>query len=356
MVVWEIYFTWRLFFPQRIDQVLSPRVPLDGVEVVIPAHNEAATLPKLLASLDAQKGVNALVTVIDDRSSDETCAIAQSLGVEVLQLHDRRGNNPKAGALSNWIPKGTTETVVFLDADVDLVEAHALVRLVAVARGRPNDLISVQPYHRMGRWYEQFAFFPNLVSMVASGAFGAFGLGYSAATFGPVLCCQVAQYQRVGGHAVVMDSVLDDQALGQRFRGAGGHTVLFGGRGWVEFRMYANGFGQLLEGFRKNVAKGALMVRGFGALLATLMVVGQLSALATLASVGVKGLPAALVVIGLVCLVNTLVARRIGAFHWSSVCFQLVYLPIFLWMVATSGFDLLRGMTTWKGQAMRTRR
>lgn len=356
VVVGEVYFAWRLLIPPRVDRSLFESASLVGVEVVIPAHNEAILLAKLLASLSAQRGVISSVTVIDDRSTDGTGAIARSLGVEVVRLDQRRGNNPKAGALSAWTPRESTETVVFLDADVVLVGADALARLVSAARNRPNDLISVQPYHRTERWYEQFAFFPNLVALIASGAFGALGHPYSSATFGPVLCCQVARYHSVGGHAAVLDSVLDDQALGEKFRHAGGHTVLYEGRGWIEFRMYPNGFWQLLEGFRKNVAIGALSVRGIGALVATLIIVAQLSAMANLVAVASHELVGALAVVGLMFVINVLVARRIGSFKWSSMVLQVLYLAAFLVIVVTSGVDLLRGKTTWKGQPMRTRR
>ncbi|WP_298346096.1 glycosyltransferase family 2 protein [Ferrimicrobium sp.] len=356
VVVGEVYFAWKLLIPPRFDRSLLESASVVRVEVVIPAHNEATSLSKLLASLSAQRGVIFSVTVIDDRSIDGTGAIARSLGAEVVRLDQRRGNNPKAGALSAWSPKESTETVVFLDADVVLVGADALARLVAAARNRPNDLISVQPYHRMERWYEQFAFFPNLVALIASGAFGALGHPYSSATFGPVLCCQVARYQSVGGHGAVLDSVLDDQALGEKFRHTSGHTILYGGRSWIEFRMYPDGFWQLLEGFRKNVAIGAISVRGIGALVATLMIVAQLSAIANLVTDAPHELVGALAVVGLMFFINVLVARRIGSFTWSSMVLQVLYLAAFLVIVVMSGVDLLRGTTTWKGQPMRTRR
>jgi 4,4'-diaponeurosporenoate glycosyltransferase len=329
---------------------------MTGVEVVIPAHNEALVLPKLLVSLSRQQGVNFEVIVIDDRSTDATGQVARSYGAQVLRLDLRHGNNPKAGAISAWSPGKGVETIVFLDADVDLVASDALSKLVRLARSSPSDLVSVQPYHRMTQWYEQFTFYPNLVSIVASGAFSVLRSGSSRATFGPVLCCQVSRYRQVGGHAAILESVLDDQALGERFRSCGGHTILLAGRGWIEFRMYPAGFASLLEGFRKNVARGALSVRGVAAVVATLMIVAQLSALVTIATSGSKGLILATAVVAITCSVNTLVARRIGTFRWASVLLQLIYLPVFIWIVATSGFDLVRGQTRWRGQSMKTRR
>ncbi len=356
IVIAEFYFAWRLFSVSSNVVISDVYESSTGVEVVIPAHNEALALPTLLSALSRQHGVDFEVTVIDDRSTDATGQIARSHGARVLRLDWRRGNNPKAGALSAWSPMQGVETVVFLDADVDLVTEDALAKLVSLARGHPGDLVSVQPFHRMVRWYEQFAFYPNLVSLIASGAFSALGAGSSRATFGPVLCCQVARYLEVGGHVAILESVLDDQALGERFRRLGGRTILLAGRGWIEFRMYPAGFASLLEGFRKNVARGALMVRGAGAGVATLMVVAQLSALVAIATSASRDLPLAVAVLAVICAFNSLVARRIGTFQLTSVVLQLLYLPVFVWMVATSGFDLVRGQTKWRGQSMRTRR
>ena len=52
--------------------------------VQIPCHNEAATLPAVLADIPGQiPGVSAIkVLVIDDGSSDETAAVAKAAGVE----------------------------------------------------------------------------------------------------------------------------------------------------------------------------------------------------------------------------------------------------------------------------------
>jgi 4,4'-diaponeurosporenoate glycosyltransferase len=356
VVVAELAYAWRLLFVVRSVAEDRAESPLTlGVEIVIPAHNEAGTLPDLLNSLSTQRGVHYTTTVIDDRSSDDTGGIAASLGARVIRIERRLGNNPKAGALSAWTPLPGSAIVVFCDADVKLVDPGAINRLVQLAVKHPHDLISVQPFHRMQRVWEQAAFFPNLVSLIASGAFLPVHDGRSKATFGPVLCCHVDRYRAVGGHASVVDAVLDDQALGTRFRAHGGATLLLAGFRWIEFRMYPKSFAQLVEGFRKNVANGATTVRGPGAVVAILIVVGEFSAIANLVGgVGDVRLVAGLVLASMCC-TNSVIARRIGTFRWWSVVAQLVYLLIFLWIVLTSCVDVIRGRTTWKGQTMRTR-
>lgn len=361
-VVAETIGGWRLLFPvgmnPHIEAAIGELAQWDEgvVEVVIPARNEAVSLPYLLASLASQEGVRFRTTVIDDRSSDATIQVAGSFGCRVLRVQERLGNNPKAAALAAWTPLASTRIVIFLDADVKLVDSRALSRLVAEAGLHPKDLISVQPFHRMVRAYEQAAFFPNLIAVIASGAFLPTRRSQSRAAFGPVLCCWVERYREIGGHRAVTDAILDDQALGARFRDAGGSVLLMAGRGWIEFRMYPNGFASLLEGFRKNLVTGAFSVRGVGALVATFIVVAELAAAVALARSGWSRLPAASAVLGIVCLATTLTARRIGSFRWYSVVAQLAYLVIFLWLVASSGVDVLRGQTHWRGQTMRMRR
>lgn len=69
--------------------------PTRGVTLVIqiPCHNEAETLPAVLADLPSSvPGVAHIIRlVIDDGSTDETATIARRLGCEVVQLPVQRG-------------------------------------------------------------------------------------------------------------------------------------------------------------------------------------------------------------------------------------------------------------------------
>jgi 4,4'-diaponeurosporenoate glycosyltransferase len=322
------------------------------VAVIVPAHDEARSLPGLLRSLSSQQGVELEVIVVDDRSTDRTATVARDLGARVWPVTERCGNNPKAAALAS-LPTPDVEVLVFVDADVVLESAWAVAWLAARVIAEPRNLVSVQPYHRMERVAERLALWPNLVAILASGAFLPGRAHQSRATFGPVLAIARRRYREIGGHAAVVSAVLDDEALGRRVRGDGGKVRLYQGRGLARFRMYPEGVGSLFEGFRKNVATGALWVRGVGALGAVLVVACSCAALADVAADPLRASRWA--VLAVVLCANWLVARRLGNFGPGSAVGQVVGLAFFVVVVACSVYDLARGVTSWKGQEMRTR-
>jgi len=87
--------------------------------IVIPALNEAKILHSCLKAIG--KDFAAKIIVVDSRSSDATCKIAEEWGAEVIQFN-WNGHYPKKRNwfLLNHTPK--TEWVLFLDADEILSE------------------------------------------------------------------------------------------------------------------------------------------------------------------------------------------------------------------------------------------
>jgi glycosyltransferase involved in cell wall biosynthesis len=84
--------------------------------VVVPAYDEAASLPALLAEL-AATAPRADVLVVDDGSSDETLTLLRGLGARHLRLpaHVGLGSAMRAGL--RYAAGGGWDTVVRLDAD-----------------------------------------------------------------------------------------------------------------------------------------------------------------------------------------------------------------------------------------------
>lgn len=100
----------------------SPRTP--PVSVVVPAHNEVATLDDTLASLAAQRYDGALeFIIVDDRSSDGTAALVETWVrrdtrfrlVRVEQPHPHL--SPKVNAVRVGIAQATGEIILTTDAD-----------------------------------------------------------------------------------------------------------------------------------------------------------------------------------------------------------------------------------------------
>jgi glycosyltransferase involved in cell wall biosynthesis len=109
------------------------------VSCVVPAYNEAANLPQLLAVLTAQ--LQALVPrwevlVVDDGSRDDTAAVVapwlRAPGVRYLQLSRNFG---KEAALSAGLDHARGDVVVLLDADLQHPPAMIAPMLQAWAAG-----------------------------------------------------------------------------------------------------------------------------------------------------------------------------------------------------------------------------
>lgn len=95
------------------------------ISIVIPTKNEAKYLPKLLASIRLQSVQPAEVIVADAKSTDNTRAIAESYGARVVE-----GGMPGAGR-NRGAEAATSEYLLFLDADVELVDKDFLKKALA---------------------------------------------------------------------------------------------------------------------------------------------------------------------------------------------------------------------------------
>jgi len=85
-----------------------------SVSVVIPAFNARRTLPAVLEGLASQRRKPREVIVVDDRSTDGSAAIAESLGARVIQSPER---GYAGGARNLGWAEARGDTVVFLDSD-----------------------------------------------------------------------------------------------------------------------------------------------------------------------------------------------------------------------------------------------
>lgn len=93
------------------------------VTVLIPAHNEEASLPRTLASLQAQSHRPERIIVVADNCTDSTVEVAHRAGVEVMRSV---GNTQKkAGALNQVLKhliweQDDNDVIMVMDADTTL--------------------------------------------------------------------------------------------------------------------------------------------------------------------------------------------------------------------------------------------
>ena len=293
--------------------------------------------------------------MVDDGSTDGTAEVANRLGARVLTaspLPDGWLGKPWASHVGAAAATGSH--LLFLDADTWLAP-DAITRLVVAAGG---GLLSVQPYHRTERTYEQVSAFPNLVSMMGSGAFVPWPRPRRVTAFGPCLLTARVDYHLAGGHAAVRGEVVEDVRLARAYRAADLPVQVRGGGTTVGFRMYPGGFGQLVEGWTKNLAAGAAGAPPVAVLGAVWWVV----ACATVAATGVGSLvsvafgggapPATTVVAWLLVAAEVhWLLRRIGRFRWWTAAAFVVPLVAFVGLFTVSSVrTVLRRPATWRGR------
>ena len=329
------------------------------VSVLIPARNEAATLPNLLAALSNQVLRPAEVIVVDDDSSDGTATIARqsadTLAIKVIQPPPLpEGWCGKTWALHNGVAASRAELLVFLDADTE--PAPDFLASLLACHQQLGGLVSVQPYHRTERAYEQLSVLFNLVGLMAVPLGARVGVA-----FGPAMVTSRADYQRIGGHAAVANRVVEDWFLAHAYERSGLPVSAYIGDGDIEYRMYPGGLRELVLGFDKNFATAAGEVR-WPWMLAVLLWLSGLFWAAWCLPASLLHWPMlgdrSLLVNGVVylgfSLQLVLLTRRVGSFGWINLLFPIPVI-FFLGVFVLAIFNLERGTIEWKDRHIPTR-
>ena len=334
---------------------LPERAHVQGarVSVVIPARNEAKTLPLLLADLADQSFAPLEIFVANDASEDETAAVARSFGATVLDLYGKPADwIGKSWACQQGALRARGDLLLFLDADVRLRQ-DALERIVSAFQS--HGTVSVHPWHAAQKPYEQLSMFFDLIQIGANGS--AMPKPVHQGLFGPVVAISLENYARCGGHESVKSDIVEDMALAGSLRRAKIPFSAFVGDQGVSFRMYPAGFCSLWQGFAKNIAFGASKTPAWSFLLVALLLASASSAalhflLALARGEAVAALYGALYACWSVYL--ALLSRRIGRFHVGTSLLYPLPLALFLLVFLHSGIlRLLRLNVVWKGRAVK---
>ncbi|MGV3526333.1 MAG: glycosyltransferase [Candidatus Sericytochromatia bacterium] len=244
----------RLRVPTKVPAPPPSRWPAVGV--VIPARNEAANLPRLLASL-AQSGYagELRVWVVDDHSHDQTAELARRAGADVLSPP----SVPPAWGGKSWACRwgaqaalaAGAELLLLLDADTELCPGE-LTPWVAQHLHVRWDLSCPLPWHRCEATWER--------------VLGAFHLLYLVATTlnpepppgrlyanGQCLLFTAETY-RQGGHERVAGELAEDLALARDCLKRGGRYGVYA-QTVYRVRMYPTP-ADFAAGWRRNLRLG----------------------------------------------------------------------------------------------------
>ncbi len=250
--------------PDLTRTVETPSQRLPGLSVIVPARNEAAGIGATLRSLLAAEGVDLQILAVNDRSSDQTGAIMDSLvaeggapGKTLQTLHVTElpsGWLGKTHAMALATERATGEWLLFTDGDV-LFRPDALRRALQYATSSGADHLVLLPTILLRSWSERMMIaFLQVLSIWAlrpwrvpdakarrdSIGVGAFNL------------IRREVYDALGGWGALRMEVIEDLALGRRVKARGFAQRLVLGLDLVEVRWARGAFG-VVENLTKNL-------------------------------------------------------------------------------------------------------
>lgn len=231
-----------------------------SISIIVPVRNEEKNLPHLLASIQKQTLKPDEIIVVDDDSTDQTPKIARDFGARVISL-------PEQGL--NWVGKSagcyvgakeaSTEWIYFIDADIMLPHEDSLYTILkAYENQNGQGILSIQPFHKITKFYENFSVIFNLLVFAGMNRFSILQNRLEAGgAFGPSLLVNRMEYFELGGHLSVKNQIMENIALGRLFLKNEKTVLLYGGEDVLHFRMYPDGFLSLFQGWTKSFASGS---------------------------------------------------------------------------------------------------
>jgi GT2 family glycosyltransferase len=337
------------------------------VSIIVPARNEAHNLPGLLASLRALDPAPQEIIVVDDHSTDETGAIARAAGVRVISPPPLpAGWNGKPWACHAGAAEARGEYLLFTDADT-VHASDSLGRAMARLERTGAALLSVVPTHIVRAAWERWQGVFQLLLLVATragateeqaepGTPGAGRPHERRFSIGQYLLFRRDGYERIGGHEPVKQRIAEDLAFARLIRGAGLGLALVFAPGMLCVRMYPEGLGAFVRGWRRNFREG-LTAAGLGGVLEMVVIIGWLLGVPLAAiSAARSGNAPLLACWAAVYLITAFdVARRqrgLGAFPaWSGLAYP-VFTGVFALVTALALIDRVRGVPVmWRGRA-----
>ncbi len=255
------------------------------VSVIVPAYNEAENIRDCaIAILESTRlSVDKLeVLIVDDRSTDDTLAIGQTLQqhlndprLKILAGQARPANQYWAG--KNWacaeaVQVATGDFLLFIDADVRL-KPGAIETAIATVETEKIDLLTCMPAlvcDCFAEWLVQPLMFNHLAVCFDFTAVNDASKTDSAFAAGPFMLFRRSGYDKIGGHAAVAGEIVEDVELARRIKRAGLKLALYAGSNLAFVRMYRS-WSALWEGWTKNLYLGANRSWGMMIYMAAIM-------------------------------------------------------------------------------------
>jgi glycosyltransferase involved in cell wall biosynthesis len=355
--LWRV-LVWRRML-QRVPDLVQTRYAdstrsLPGLTVIVPARNEAKNIAATLRSLLAAEGVALEILAVDDRSTDETGAIMESMAGEALRvLHVAElpaGWLGKTHAMALAAEQATGEWLLFTDGDVlfhpDALRraleyavcsnADHMVLLPTILLQSPGERMMVSFLHAMSIWALRPWRVADPLARRDSIGVGAFNL------------IRREVYDALGGWQALRMEVLEDLALGRRVKARGFAQRAALGLDLVRVRWAEGAFGVV-----DNLTKNLFALFRFRPELLLGFVCGGLGLFTLFPLVACLAGRAFCWPTGVFLVALFLAYQRAGKYHHFSavqmVTFPVASVLLLYAMLRSMGLALWRGGITWRG-------
>jgi 4,4'-diaponeurosporenoate glycosyltransferase len=334
----------------RWNYTRLPLLPVQGadldrnVTVIIPARDEERNIERAVGSFHGAR-----VLVVDDGSTDRTAERARTAGAEVISAPPLPpGWLGKPHACWTGAQQCGTEWILFVDADT-WFDRNFLASLVKYAGEQQLEMVSVFPEQTRRSVFER---------ILTPYAFGLYFCGVSASSVnqhgkgealanGQCILIRRETYFRIGGHAQVASSIIEDVDLAAVAKSEQLKLRIIRAENMAHARPYGN-LRAILRGFEKNSFR-FLIANPAGGVQVIFVSMLLLCHLPLLFFLGAQEQWLALAAIAI--LPSVLFAPWYGSIVEAAVVPLAIYL--FHLIVMSSMFNSLPGRkAVWKGRAV----
>ena len=270
-ILWLVVFAWLIsivltlyglsrrkpLLPTNDLAMTASDVPL--VSVLVPARNEQhRVLAVCIRSILAQDYGRFEVIAVDDRSTDATGEILETLARSDDRLLVVEGEEPPAGwlgksyAMQQAFKHARGEWILATDADM-IFDKAALRTAMASTLDRQGDAMTLIPH------FEALSFWERVMIPTWTWVLLMFTLLYrisnpktpGAVGIGGFFLMRRSVLERVGGYEALKDEVLEDVRLAEMIKRSGARLFTEHAPSLLSTRMYRN-FGEMWECSTKN--------------------------------------------------------------------------------------------------------